>query len=132
MWQREIKKGLVQYKLTRSEFVLMASIHWLTSQKQEVTQIALSAHTKIDPITTSTVLITLQTTVLVKRQEHETDARAKTVELTEIGLKNIRMAIKTVEQFDKQFFASLDKRIKDFNNKFIIILETKSTCNNSL
>lgn len=53
-----------------------------------MTPIALSAHAKINLITTSTVLSTLQTNGLLKRQEHETDARAKTVELNEIGLKN--------------------------------------------
>jgi len=68
----------------------MASIHWLTIQKQELIPIALSAHAKIDLITTSTVLSTLQTNGLLKRQEHETDARAKTVELTETGIKNIK------------------------------------------
>lgn len=69
LWQREIKKALEQYNLTHSQFVLMASIHWLTLHEQEVTQIVLSAHTKIDPMTTSTVLRTLQQKELVKRQE---------------------------------------------------------------
>ena len=97
-----------------------------------MTPIALSAHAKINLITTSTVLRTLQTNGLLKRLEHETDARAKTVELTEIGLKNIKKTINTEELFNKRIFASLEKRIKDFNNKLMILLETKSTCNNSL
>ena len=59
LWQREIKKALHPYGITHSQFVLMASIHWLTLHKQEVTQIILSSHTKIDPMTTSTVLRTL-------------------------------------------------------------------------
>ena len=77
LWQREIKKALVPFDLTHSQFVLMASIYWLTLQKQAVTQIVLSAHTKIDPMTTSTVLRTLQTKGLVSRAEHATDTRAK-------------------------------------------------------
>jgi MarR family transcriptional regulator, organic hydroperoxide resistance regulator len=123
LWQREIKKALEKYGLTHSQFVLLASIHWLTLNKQNVTQILLSNHTKIDPMTTSTVLRTLQTKGLLKRQEHETDTRAKTVGLTETGLKTIKQAIKAVEQFDKHFFASLDKQTKDFNNKLMILLE---------
>src|SRR4051812_25047976 len=87
LWQREIRKALEQYALTHSQFVLMASIHWLTLQKQEVTQIILSSHTKIDPMTTSTVLRTLQQKKLLSRQEHRTDTRAKTVALTEEGKK---------------------------------------------
>ncbi len=97
LWQREIKKALEQYGLTHSQFVLLASIHWLTLHKQEVTQIVLSAHTKIDPMTTSTVLRTLQQKGFVQRQEHVTDTRAKTVELTEEGKKIIKKAVVTVE-----------------------------------
>ena len=126
LWQREIKKALEPYGLTHSQFVLMTSIHWLTLHKQEVTQVVLSNHTKIDPMTTSTVLRTLQTKGLIKRQEHETDTRAKTVGLTEIGLKNIKQAIKRVEQFDKQFFGSLDNETKDFNNKLTTLLDNKN------
>ena len=123
LWQREIKKALEKYELTHSQFVLLANIHWLTLHKQSVTQILLSNHTKIDPMTTSTVLRTLQTKGLIKRHEHETDTRAKTVGLTEVGLKSIKQAIKTVEQFDKEFFSSLDKNAKDFNKKLITLLD---------
>ena len=125
LWQREIKKALEKYELTHSQFVLLASIHWLTLNKQNVTQILLSNLTKIDPMTTSTVLRTLQIKGLIKRKEHETDTRAKTVGLTEVGLKNTKLAIKTVEQFDKQFFGSLGKQTKDFNEKLMALLENK-------
>src|SRR6478736_8594694 len=87
LWQREIKKALEKYGLTHSQFVLLASIYWLTLHKQEVTQIVLSSHTKIDPMTTSTVLRTLQQKGLILRQEHQTDTRAKTVGLTPEGIE---------------------------------------------
>ncbi len=126
LWQREIKKALKKYELTHSQFVLLASIHWLTLDKQSVTQILISNHTKIDPMTTSTVLRTLQSKGLIKRQEHETDTRAKKVRLTEIGITNIKQAIKTVEEFDKQFFGSLDNETKEFNSKLMILLDNKN------
>lgn len=125
LWQREIKKALEKYELTHSQFVLLASIHWLTLDKQNVTQILLSNYTKIDPMTTSTVLRTLQTKGLVKRQEHETDTRAKTVGLTDSGIKNVKQAIKTVEKFDKSFFGSLHQGTKDFNTKLRALLDYK-------
>jgi len=115
LWQREIKKALEEFELTHSQFVLMASIHWLTIQQQEVTQILLSSHTKIDPMSTSTVLRTLQKKGLVKRQEHETDTRAKSVSLTEDGIKIINQAVKTVEKFDNHFFLPIGNKINDFN-----------------
>lgn len=126
LWQREIKKALEKYELTHAQFVLLASTHWLTLQNQDVTQILLSNHTKIDPMTTSTVLRTLQTKGFIRRAEHRTDTRAKTVELTVAGLKNIKQAVVTVEEFDKQFFGLLDGKANDFNSKLIALLGNKN------
>jgi len=123
LWQREIKKALEPYDLTHSQFVLMASIHWLTLHKQEVTQILLSSHTKIDPMTTSTVLRTLQTKGLLQRQEHLTDTRAKTVGLTDNGKKIIKQAVKTVETFDRTFFSKLGGKTETFNKQLLTLLE---------
>jgi len=125
LWQREIKKALEPHGLTHSQFVLLASIHWLSLQKQEVTQILLSSHTKIDPMTTSTVLRTLQTKGLLKRQEHSTDTRAKTVGLTDSGKKIIKQAVITVENFDKTFFATLGSKTKNFNEQLLALLRQK-------
>jgi DNA-binding MarR family transcriptional regulator len=131
LWQREIKKALEKYDLTHSQYVLMASIHWLTLNNQDVTQILLSSHTKIDPMTTSTVLRTLQTKGLLKRQEHVTDTRAKTVVLTNNGKKIIKQAVKTVEAFDKDFFSTLGSKTTIFNNQLLSLLqqEGKKTLN---
>ena len=123
LWQREIKKSLEQYNLTHSQFVLMASTHWLTLHKQEVTQIVLSSHTKIDPMTTSTVLRTLQKKGLLQRQEHSTDTRAKTVALTEQGKQIIKKAVVTVEKFDKKFFALPSGAVTKLNESLITLLE---------
>lgn len=125
LWQREIKKILEPYDLTHSQFVLMASIHWLTLHKQDVTQILLSSHTKIDPMTTSTVLRTLQTKGFIKRQEHLTDTRAKTVGLTEVGTKLIQQAVITIEAFDKTFFAILGDQTQQFNGQLVTLLGQK-------
>jgi MarR family transcriptional regulator, organic hydroperoxide resistance regulator len=125
LWQREIKKALEKYDLTHSQFVLMASIHWLTLNKEDVTQILLSSHTKIDPMTTSTVLRTLQAKELIQRQEHATDTRAKTVELTDSGKKVIKQAVKTVEAFDAEFFAVLGEKIPKFNKQLGLLLSQR-------
>ena len=125
LWQREIKKALEQFGLTHSQFVLMASIHWLTLHKQDVTQIVLSDHTKIDPMTTSTVLRTLQQKGFIQRQEHSTDTRAKTVELTEEGKKVVKKAVITVEKFDTIFFSSLGKKTTELNKNLLTLLQQK-------
>ncbi|SEW50998.1 MarR family winged helix-turn-helix transcriptional regulator [Chitinophaga arvensicola] len=123
LWQREIRKALEKYDLTHSQFVLLASTMWLMQQGEPVTQILLSAHSKIDPMTTSTVLRTLQTKGLLERKEHTTDTRAKTVALTTTGEKLARQAIKTVEQFDTDFFQALGSKLGDFNKKLRLLLQ---------
>ena len=122
LWQREIKKALEPYGITHSQFVLMASTHWLTLNGQEVTQVMLSNHTKIDPMTTSTVLRTLQQKKLLKRKEHATDTRAKTVVLTEEGKIIAMETVVIVERFDKEFFAVLQDKTQYFNHNLSAIL----------
>lgn len=123
LWQREIKKALEKYELTHSQYVLMASIHWLSLSDQPVTQILLSSHTKIDPMTTSTVLRALQGRGLVERQEHATDTRAKIVVLSENGKKIVRQAVKAVEKFDGEFFSPLGDKTREFNRKLLLLLK---------
>ncbi|KAA2239829.1 MarR family transcriptional regulator [Chitinophaga agrisoli] len=122
LWQREIKKALEKYGLTHSQFVLMASIHWLMLHKQDVTQVLLSGHTKIDPMTTSTVLRTLEQKGLIQRQEHAGDTRAKKVALTEEGKKIIKKAVVTVEQFDTKFFSLPGAGLKELNKYLLMLL----------
>ena len=125
LWQREIKKALEAYGLTHSQFVLLASIHWLTLDKQNVTQILLSNHTKIDPMTTSTVLRTLQRKGFIQRHEHSADTRAKTVALTEDGIKIIKNAVVTVEKFDSDFFSLLGDKTIELSENLLVLLDFK-------
>jgi MarR family transcriptional regulator, organic hydroperoxide resistance regulator len=125
LWQREIKKAWEEQDLTHSQCGLLASTHWLTLQNKNVTQVLLSVHTKIDPMTTSTVLRTLQAKGLLKRQEHSTDTRAKTVMLTDAGKQVIKQAVIAVEDFDKRFFSSLGSDAGAFNKKLLKLLSYK-------
>ncbi|WP_316823902.1 MarR family winged helix-turn-helix transcriptional regulator [Pedobacter miscanthi] len=129
LWQREIRKALEEYNITHSQFVLLASIHWLSVQKKEITQILLSTHTKIDPMTTSSVLKTLQKKELIQRSENLTDTRAKTVVLTEAGLKLIAKAVVTVEKFDRDFFSILSDKARHLNKDLLAILENQKSSN---
>jgi MarR family transcriptional regulator, organic hydroperoxide resistance regulator len=123
LWQRAIKKALEPCDLTHAQFVLLASTHWLAMGQTAVTQVLLANHTKIDPMTTSTVLRTLQAKGLLERHEHATDTRAKTVALTQAGIAQVQIAIKIVEDFDRQFFASLQPNIGAFNARLLALLE---------
>jgi DNA-binding MarR family transcriptional regulator len=123
LWQREIKLALAEFDITHAQFLLLSCIYTLQKDKQIVTQITLSTHTKIDPMTTSTVLRTLQAKDLIDRQEHESDSRSKTVVLTPEGLEVIKKASKTVDKFDKKFFKTFGKYTEEFQAKLEELLE---------
>ncbi|TGL56423.1 MarR family transcriptional regulator [Leptospira ognonensis] len=122
LWQREIRNTLEPLALTHSQFVLLASILWLSLQQKEVTQVLLSDHTKIDPMTTSTVIRTLMQKGYVDRREHSTDTRAKSVRLTTGGEKITKVAIKKIESFDHDFFSVLGPAKQDLNLKLQMLL----------
>lgn len=126
LWQKGKSKVLEKYNLTNSQITLLASILWLTQQKMEVTQIILSSQASIDPMTTSTVLRTLQSKGLLTREEHSTDTRAKIVTLSEEGRKLTIQALKTVEIFNREFFNPLGKKTKEFNQTLLLLLNNKT------
>jgi MarR family transcriptional regulator, organic hydroperoxide resistance regulator len=121
-WQRGKSKLLEQHELTSPQLTLLASILWLTEQKEDVTQILLSTNANIDRMTTSTVLRTLQDKGLVSRQEHATDTRAKTVALTASGKKITVLALQEVSQYNKKYFSALGTSVKQFNKSLLNLL----------
>ncbi len=127
LWQRAIKKALEPHDLTHPQFVLLASTLWLTLHEQEVTQILLALHTKIDPMTTSQVLRILEKKGLLERHTHVTDTRAKSIRLTKKGELIAKQAVKSVEKFDHDFFLPLDAKTGDFNKKLAVLLTQKQT-----
>lgn len=125
LWQKEIKKSLEEFLLTHTQFVLLASMLWFSQSKESITQIQLSTHARIDAMTTSTVLGTLQKKGLIQRGEHATDARAKALELTEKGKKLAAQAVKKVEACDREFFVRLGKNLEFFNQQLVILSDSR-------
>ena len=124
LWQRGIRKALEPTDLTHSQFVLLASILWLSMHNKEITQVTLSEHSRIDVMTTSTVLRTLAAKGFITRGEHATDTRAKTVTLTEKGQKTVKGAIVAVESYDHKFFSALDLAVSEFNRHLMKLLKS--------
>lgn len=122
LWQRGIKAALEPFDLTHSQFVLLASAHWLTLSGKQVTQVMLSAHSKIDPMTTSQVLRALANKGFIARTGHTTDTRAKVISLTDTGKKLVKPAVAAVEKFDHDFFARIKSGVVTFNRQLITLL----------
>jgi DNA-binding MarR family transcriptional regulator len=121
LWQREIKKTLKKFNLTHTQFVILASSYWLTSKTENITQVEIANFIDIDKMMTSNVIRKLIEKKLLKRKEHKTDTRAKTINLTEKGIETLKKSVKEVENFDSTFFGQLSNDV-EFNKELLRLL----------
>ncbi len=104
-WQRAQRNALAKLELTHAQFVVLASVLWLSSQPDNiVTQQQISAHSKIDKMSMSALTKTLVQKKLLVRTAHANDGRAYSLALTEKGHKLVLKAIPIVERIDADFF----------------------------
>lgn len=95
--------------LTADQFVLLATL----ARGHALTQRELAARMPSDPSTVRAMLVLLEKRGYVSRQTHPTDGRARTVALTDAGLRKYRQAWKAGQPIRDQMVSSLsDKEIK--------------------
>ncbi|MCW2539225.1 MAG: MarR family transcriptional regulator [Frankiales bacterium] len=118
-WQAAQRAALKPYELTHVQFVLLASLTWLSSlpalaNDGPVTQQQLAQHAATDPMMTSQVVRALAERGLIERTQHPTDARARALSVTARGRELANRAIVAVEHCDATFFAPLGKDAQHF------------------
>lgn len=106
-WRREIETALATLNLTHPQFVLLASLGWLTRHHTNVTQVELARHCNTDVNMTSQVLRSLEQKGYIERHRRAGDERSKLPRLTENGAKLVEQAIPLVEKVDDDFFCKL-------------------------
>ena len=107
-WQRRIRSVLEPHQLTHVQFVLLASLWWLTEhQDQAPTQARLAQQAGTDPMMTSQVTRKLETRGLLERAFDPTDSRARRLRLTAAGRALVARALADVEAADHEFFSVL-------------------------
>ena len=115
-WHLMIKKELKKINLTHPQFVVLASLAYLSQNDNEVTQIMISKLSEIDVMTVSQILSLLEKHDLVKRKEHSRDTRAKVVILNKKGGEILQTAVPLIEQIDEFFFGKLDNDEEQFKH----------------
>ena len=113
-WHSMIKKELKKMNLTHPQFVVLASLAYLSQDSNEVTQVMISKLSGIDVMTVSQILNLLEKNDFVKRKEHSRDTRAKAVILNKKGEEILQKAVPLVEQIDEFFFGKLDSDEEQF------------------
>ena len=122
-WHSIIKKELKKMNLTHPQFVVLASLAYLSQNGNEITQIMISKLAGIDVMTISQILSLLEKQNFVKRKEHSRDTRAKTVTLNKKGEEILQKAIPLVEQIDEFFFGKLNNDEEEFKHFLVRLNE---------
>lgn len=110
-WRSSIEAVLKQFDLTHPQFVVLATLGWLTKDGGLVTQAIIGKMAGLDPNTTSQIIKGLEQKELIKRQQ-SSDGRAKNPLLTRKGSETLVKALPAVEKQDTQFFDSLSAKEK--------------------
>ena len=122
-WHSMIKKELKKMNLTHPQFVVLASLAYLSQDSNEVTQVMISKLSGIDVMTVSQILGLLEKHDFVKRKEHSRDTRAKAVILNKKGEEVLQKAVPLVEQIDEIFFEKLDTDEEQFKHFLVRLNE---------
>lgn len=113
-WRREVESALKTIDLTHPQFVLLASIGWLTRGDELITQVELAFHCDSDLSMTSQIVRSLEKRGYIKRSAIQSDLRAKSLTLTAQGVKKVELAIPLVEEIDRLFFQKLSTKLGPF------------------
>ena len=127
-WQAAQRAALKPHGLTHVQFVLLASLTWLSAETDEaVTQRRLADFAATDPMMTSQVLRTLEAKGWVGRERHASDRRAITLAPTGEGRAVVNQAIGAVESVDEEFFGPLGTRRETFTRSLGALLKRQES-----
>jgi DNA-binding MarR family transcriptional regulator len=108
-WQQRQRAALQPLGLTHVQFVLLASLVWLTQQQgTTVTQTDLAEQAQTDLMMTSQVVRALEARGLLTRATSAQDRRARVLSPTAEGMALAAAAIRVVEAVDADCFVAGD------------------------
>lgn len=122
-WHRKIKTELATIDITHPQFVVLASLAYLSQHLNEVNQVDIANHSEIDVMTVSTIIKNLEKKQWISRKISTQDTRAKVVFITEQGYTIFNKAIKIVEEIDTIFFSKLGKNEEVLNQLLLSLME---------
>lgn len=108
-WRSAIEEVLKKHLLTHPQFVVLATLGWLTKDGSIVSQIDIGRAAGLDANTVSQILRSLESKKLLQRIR-SLDERSKNPVLTAEGLQKIALALPAVEQADSDFFSRLTEK----------------------
>jgi MarR family transcriptional regulator, organic hydroperoxide resistance regulator len=122
LWSRSTTAVLKPLGLSHPQFVILATLDWLTGKGASLEEIA--RHTVLDPKPTSHLLRSLQVKGLIE-QSDITDEKNKCPLLTTAGKEILAKALPLVASADAAFFTSIDLK----NAKLVSLLQKLARAN---
>ena len=105
-WQREIVAALQPLGLTHVQFVVLATVWWMTRDgAAQPSQREVADAAGIDAMMTSQVLRALERRELAVRRADGSDSRIRRLAVTAEGAELAQDAIRIVEAADREFFS---------------------------
>jgi DNA-binding MarR family transcriptional regulator len=114
LWQRALNVALSDLNMSSTQAVILINVPRLNQERKAVTQMALAEVTKIDRMTVSQAIRTLERKALIKRTTVSANKRAYHVELTDTGHGVALEAVKRIIHAHKVFFQPLANDTKAY------------------
>ncbi|THD50107.1 MAG: MarR family transcriptional regulator [Bradyrhizobium sp.] len=127
LWQQRLTLALEDLGLPPTQAVILANVLRLSEEGGEVTQSSLSKATKVDRMTTSQTLRSLETKRLITRRSSKIDSRTNQIRLTDQGRETAFEAVARLAAAHQTFFRSL----KDDKGKMVSYLQRLVRANDS-
>ncbi len=128
LWQRRLNAALKGLGLSSTQAIILINVPRLTREKRTVTQMLLAEVTKIDRMTLSQSIRTLERNGLVKRITASSNKRANHVELTPTGGKVAMQALQYIISAHQTFFSPLAEQ----TDEYVALTQTLIQANNKM
>jgi DNA-binding MarR family transcriptional regulator len=116
LWQRHLNAALKGLGLSSTQAVILINVPRLNQEKRTVTQMLLAEVTKIDRMTLSQSIRTLERNGLIMRVTATSNKRAYHVELTPTGGKVAMQAMQRIISAHQTFFGPIAEQTDEYVN----------------
>jgi DNA-binding MarR family transcriptional regulator len=128
LWQRHLNEALKGLGLSSTQAIILINVPRLNQEKRTVTQMLLAEVTKIDRVTLSQSIRTLERNGLIQRITASSNKRAYHVTLTPTGSKVAMQAMQHIISAHQTFFSPLAEQ----TDKYVTLTQTLIQANNKM
>lgn len=122
IWKEKLDAIFKKREITQTQYAILASLMWFDLKEEIITQQDLVNHLKIEKMTLSKAIRSLEEKKLVQRKENKLDSRSYSLSMLAAGKQLAEKTIKEVEHLDEKFFNVLSKEDRSKFNSLALKL----------